>query len=427
MEFRDFLNRKKQYRDLDDIYKTSRFLQLYLKMYEYILSIPKDKIVHKKIQNDYYRINALFLNYIQCFLKAKDFYHWRERLYKLMTEKICNTDYKKYELLYGQKAREFFDEYSEKRQKSYVKTSLERYGCENPWKSKEVREKIRQTNLERHGVENPSQCEEVKERIKQTNLKKRGCENPMQCEEVRERIKQTNLERYRVENPFQSEEVKEKIRNTNLERHGVENPFQSEEVKEKIRQTNIERHGVDHYSKTEEFKEKLRNTSMKHYGVENPFQSEEVKEKIRQTNLERYGVEYPFQTSEYTNHSKIADEFCINLYTKLSDDIKPHTIFFKKSNKEYMLEGNGKKYFYDFTIFMESIKVIVEFDGLYWHGLLEGQKDVRGVPVEEVWISDYEKERLAEMNGFKVIRVREDEYVVNKEECINIIVEEIMK
>ena len=117
----------------------------------------------------------------------------------------------------------------------------------------------------------------------------------------------------------------------------------------------------------------------------------------------------------------------MELYTKLSDDIKPYCIFQKKSNKEYMLEGNGKKYYYDFTIFMESIKVIVEFDGVYWHGLMEGQKEVRGVAVEEVWRMDYEKQRLAEDNGFMVIRVREDEYMVDKEEILNNIINLIMK
>ena len=344
-EFEKFLNRKKQYRDLDDIYKTPKFLMLYLKMYTYILSIPKDKIVIKKIQKYYTGITYYFLDYILHFLKAKDFYHWRERLYKLMTENHEATSFKTYELLYGQKVNEFFNEYSEKRQKSCVKTNLERYGCEYPWQSEEVKEKIKQTNLERHGVENPSQCEEVREKIIQTNLERRGCEYPLQSKEVREKIIQTNLERYGCKIPSQNKEVREKINNTKLKKYG-----------------NI-------------------------FGNVN-------------------------------NHSKIADEFCTNLYTKLSDNIKPYTIFFKKSNKEYMLEITGKKYYYDFTISSEKIKLIIEFDGLYWHGLQEGQKDVRGIPVEEIWEMDKEKQKLAEDNGFKVIRVREDEYLKNKEEIL---------
>ena len=323
-EFEKLMNLRKEYRNLDDKYKTPRFLKLYTKIYEYILSIPKDKIVLKQ------SLKYFCLYYIHCFLKAKYFYHWRERIYKLMTVKYGSTEFRKYELLYGQKAKEFFNEYLKNQSETYI----EHYGC----------------------------------------------------------------------HPFQSEEVKEKLRNIFLERYGCENPFQVEEVKERIRQTNLER-----------------------YGCENPNQSAEVIAKRRNTNIVKYGCEYGPWVCNKNNHSRIADEFCTNLYTKLPDDIKPYCIFFKKSNKEYMLEGNGKKYFYDFTIFMESIKVIVEFDGLYWHGLLEGQKDVRGVPVEEVWISDYEKERLAEMNGFKVIRVREDEYMVDKEMILGRVMEEILK
>ena len=398
----DFLNRKKQYRDLDDIYKTSRFLQLYLKMYEYILSIPKDKIVVKGI-NKYNDYAGVLINYIHCFLKS-DFYHWRERLYKLMTEKHEATSFKTYELLYGQRAREFFDEYLEKRQKSCVKTNLERYGVENPSQFEEVKEKKKQTSMKHYGVEYPFQSEEVKEKYRSTSMKHYGVENPMQCEEVRERIKQTNIERHGVDHYSKTEEFKEKFRNTSIKRYGVEHPSQSEEVRERTKRTNIERHGV-----------------------ENPFQSEEVKEKIKQTNLERHGCEYGFQTSEYTNHSRIADEFCMELYTKLPEDIKSYCIFFKKSNKEYMLEDNGKFFKYDFTIFSESIKVIVEFDGLYWHGLKKDQKFVKGIPVEEIWEMDKEKQRLAEMNGFKVIRVREDEYLKNKEEILNNIINLIMK
>ena len=255
------------------------------------------------------------------------------------------TSFKTYELLYGQKAREFWNEYLEKIKKSCTKTNLERYECEYPWQSEEVKEKIKQTNLERHGVENPSQCEEV-----------------------REKIIQTNLERYGTEYPLQSKEVKEKITNTCIEK----------------------------------------------YGCKIPSQNKEVREKINNTKLKKYGNTF----GNVNNHSKIADEFCMELYTKLSDNIKPYTIFFKKSNKEYMLEGNGKNYYYDFTISSEKIKLIIEFDGLYWHGLKKDQKEVRGVAVEEVWRMDYEKQKLAEDNGFRVIRVREDEYLKNKEKTL---------
>ena len=392
-EFEKFLSRKKVFRDLDDIYKTPKFLQLFLKMYEYILSIPKDKIVHVKIQKYYTGITYYFLDYILLFLKAKDFYHWRERLYKLMTEKIGSKNFKKFELLYGQKAKEFFNEGLEKRRN----TCLRKYGVDNYSKTKEYKEKYTKTCINHYGCENPMQSEEIKEKSRKTNLKRRGCEYSLQSKEVREKIIQTNLERYGTEYPMQSEKVKEKFTNTCIEKYGCENPFQNKEVREKFT-----------------------NTCMKKYRCAHPSQNKEVREKINNTKLKKYGN--IFGNVVQNNHSKIADEFCANLYTKLPDDIKPYCIFFKKSNKEYMLEMTGKKYFYDFTISSESIKVIIEFDGLYWHGLKKDQKFVKchnkEVPVEEIWEMDEEKQKLAEDNGFRVIRVREDEYLKNKEKTL---------
>ena len=362
-EFEKFLNRNKAFRDLDDIYKTPKFLKLYLKMYEYILSISK---------------KADLVNYIVCFLKAHDFYHWRVRIYELVNSNRHMRIRRRYELLYGQKAKEFFDERIDRMLASFKNTNLKKYGTEFPLQSEVCQAKFVNTCMRKYGVRNPYQASEKKQKIIQTNL-----------------------ERYGVKYTGQSEQANEKRRQSYIKHYGCEYPFQAEEVKKKIEKTNLER-----------------------YGSKNPNGNKGIRDKIKQTNLERCGCGYPWLLSG--GHSRIADEFCMELYTKLSDNIKPYCIFFKKSNKEYMLEGNDKIFKYDFTIFMESIKVIVEFDGMYWHGLLEGQKYVLKTPVEEVWRSDYEKQRLAEMNGFKVIRVREDEYMEDKNKCIENIIKEIM-
>ena len=432
-EFEKLMNKRKEYRNLDDKYKTPRFLMLFLKMYEFILNIPKEKIVVKGFLQSNFTLN--FLRYIYYFLKAKNFYHWKERLYKLITEKHGATKFTTYELLYGQKAKEFFNERLEK----YKNTCLEKYGVDNPAKSEEVKEKERHTCLEKYGVDHYNKTDESKQKHAKTCIKKYGSVCSLQNEKVREKTINTNLIKYGCENPMQCEEVKEKGRQTNLERYGKEYYSQTEEFKEKYSNTCIKRYGESNYSKTEECKNKVKNTCMKHYnceypmqseeireksrktnlerrGCEYPFQSEEVKEKIRNTNLERRGVDNPFKLSEYVFHSKIGDEFCINLYERLPEEWKDSTIFYKKSNKEYTLERNDQRYFYDFCI--PEIKVIVEFDGLYWHGLQEEQKDVKGVPVEEIWKKDMEKQKLAEDAGFRVIRVRENEYRKNKKMCI---------
>lgn len=177
-------------------------------------------------------------------------------------------------------------------------TCLERYGVENPFASKEVQEKIKQTNLEKYGVEWTFQSNEVKEKIKQTCLKKYGVENIRQSAEVKEKIKQTNLERYGVESLLQNEEIREKARQTNLERYGVEHPMQSEKIRERAKQTNLQRYGVEHPMQNQDVKERIKKTNLEHYGVENVMQNKEIKEKAKQTNLERYGVEWTFQSED---------------------------------------------------------------------------------------------------------------------------------
>ena len=363
-EFLKKVNNRKEYRELPIKFKSTKFLNLYFRMFTFCLNngVSKDSLRE-------------FLRYLTCFFESRDFHNWHERIYTLLTKKISPVTYLKFKLKYNSKADYYYSLMLKKREN----TSMIKYGTKAPQQNKNVIVKTMKTCLIKYGTNCTLKNPKVKQKSNNTCQIKYGANYFMGTESFKQKSIETCIKKYNCKNVFQSEEVKEKIIQTSLER----------------------------------------------YGCENPSQSEEVKEKRRQTNLERYGVEYPWIYNK-NSHSKIADEFCINLYTKLSDNIKPYCIFFKKSNKEYMLRGEDRVFKYDFTIFSESIKIIIEFDGLYWHGLLEGQKDVRGVPVEEVWRVDEEKERLAEMNGFKVIRVREDEYIANKEEVLNNIMKEIL-
>lgn len=57
-----------------------------------------------------------------------------------------------------------------------VKTFLEKYGVDNPRKSKEVREKIKETWIEKYGVDHPAKSEVVKQKMRQTCLDRYGVE-----------------------------------------------------------------------------------------------------------------------------------------------------------------------------------------------------------------------------------------------------------
>ena len=57
-----------------------------------------------------------------------------------------------------------------------VQTFLEKYGVDNPRKSKEVREKIKDTWTRKYGVDHPAKSDTVKQKMKQTCLDRYGVE-----------------------------------------------------------------------------------------------------------------------------------------------------------------------------------------------------------------------------------------------------------
>lgn len=198
----------------------------------------------------------------------------------------------------------------------------------------------------KYGCDNPFQSKEVKQKIIDSNLKKYGVVNPAQNENIRNKQKKTCLEKYGAENPFQSETVKEKIKEKNLLLYGVENSFQRKEVQEKQKGTLRKKYKVDHYSKTNEYKEKIINTNLERYGVEQTLSSPVVQEKIKQTNIEKYGSPYP-------SHK----------YGKTQDEIKDwlNGFGFSFSSDYEVLENK------EIDLLDKNLKIGIEYCGLYWH------------------------------------------------------------
>ena len=198
----------------------------------------------------------------------------------------------------------------------------------------------------KYGCDNPFQSQEIKQKIADSNLQKYGVVNPTQNEEIRKKQKSTCLEKYGVENPFQSQEIKDKIKRQNINLYGVENSFQRKEVQEKQKKTIQKNYKVSHYSKTDEYKEKIINTNLERYGVEQTFSSSEIQERIKQTNIEKYGSPFP-------NHK----------YGKTQDEIKEwlNSFGFNFSSDYEILENK------EIDLLDKDKKVGIEYCGLYWH------------------------------------------------------------
>ena len=218
------------------------------------------------------------------------------------------------------------------------KTMLERYGVDNPSKSKEIYEKVKKTNLERYGNTCSAQSNIVRPKISKSMLDRYGVEYSFQAEVIKEKIKATNLERYGVDNPSKSDVIKNKIVESNRKNLGVDYPMQSKEVMDKSRITSLEKYGTEYPNQSDIVKQHIINSNLKKYGVERPAQSDEIKRKTIETNRKRYGVDYTCLV--FSGKYKGNDSSYNRSFAKLLDDVG---IVYER---EFLLE----KYSYDFRV-----------------------------------------------------------------------------
>ena len=230
------------------------------------------------------------------------------------------------------------DELKQKRSVKAKETFLQKYGVDNPAKSKEVLAKIQKTNLERYGVEYSAQSDIVKEKVKTTNLKKYGVEYSFQANEVKDKIKATNLERYGVDNPSKSDIIKTRIVESNRKNLGVDYPMQSKDVMDKSRVTSFEKYGTEYPNQSDIVKSKIDASTLEHYGVNRVCKLDEFKQKVVDTNRERYGVDYTCLI--YSGKLKGNDSSYNRSFAELLDD---NGI---KYEREFLLQ----KYSYDFKV-----------------------------------------------------------------------------
>ena len=217
-------------------------------------------------------------------------------------------------------------------------TLLARYGVDNPFKSKEIYEKVKKTNLERYGNTCSAQSNIVRPKISKSMLDRYGVEYSFQAEVIKEKIKATNLERYGVDNPSKSDVIKNKIVESNRKNLGVDYPMQSKEVMDKSRITSLEKYGTEYPNQSDIVKQHIIDSNLEKYGVERPAQSDEIKRKTIETNRKRYGVDYTCLV--FSGKYKGNDSSYNRSFAKLLDDVG---IVYER---EFLLE----KYSYDFKV-----------------------------------------------------------------------------
>lgn len=218
-----------------------------------------------------------------------------------------------------------------------------------------------------------TKLQSTKDKRKATCLDKFGTESYMASVDFKQKAEQTNLFVCNCKNAGGSAESVAKIKATKLANHGSENYNNIEQMKA----TKLVKYDNEWYSNREQA---LQTLAIK-YNIDtitSPFGISAVHDKSMRTLAEKYDmptITSPFcipeiskkalgHTSNMTKPEKKLNEFLTN----------------RKFNFQYGYECNGKNF--DFAIFdvNNNLQILIEIDGLYYHGLIEDSngKHVRG-------------------------------------------------
>ena len=274
-------------------------------------------------------------------------------------------------------------------------TFLKKYGVDNPRKLKSIKNKINNTIKEKYGVDNISQSEEIKNKKKITTLKNYGVENPSKNKEVLNKMFDTKLKKYddKTYGSFSSDVHKKSI----VEKYGVDNPMKNKEISNK--------------SKTSKIENKL----LKLKKLEGLFSVSELCQKYERcydTMLDILKIKNVEIVNIYDSYYVDKNEFYkIEDYIKTSNskrvsNIEKELLDFVKSIHNSEIIENDRKIInpLELDIYIPSKNVALEFNGIYYHSNKFKDKNYH-----------YNKTKLCEEKGIRLIHVYEDDWIFNKE------------
>lgn len=211
----------------------------------------------------------------------------------------------------------------------------------------------------------------------------------------------TNIINLSVKNPSQSIKCKQKRKLTNLQKYGKENPFQVDAFKEKSKQTNILKRGVPYPSQRGVSREALEF-----------FSSEE---KVREAYLDKkktvaelcaaYGT-YPNYVTSYLRKYGIAQrvDYCTS---DTGDEIASFIISLGlpivRRDRSILISEKSDRC-KEIDIFIPSLQVGIEFNGIYHHS--------------EEFVGKYyhlNKTIQAESKGIHLIHIFSDDWIMKQE------------
>lgn len=175
----------------------------------------------------------------------------KEQIAKLKVQNMQTTMQEKYGITNAMEKKEFRQaisntysnqtkEEKQEKVKRIKQTKLEKYGDENYHNI----EQAKQTMQEKYGVQIGYQTEKsVQNRIK-SSMKKYGVDNPFKSNEVHKLARQKMKEKYGVEYGYKSKIIRNKINKSIKEKYGVDNIMHSSKYQRKVKQTMFDKYKV---------------------------------------------------------------------------------------------------------------------------------------------------------------------------------------
>lgn len=258
-------------------------------------------------------------------------------------------------------------------------TTRAKYGVDFTTQAAEVKKKIKESVREKYGVDCTLQLDSVKEKIKETNLALRGVEYPMMSKEVKRKRVETYRERYGVESPLQSGEIRDKMVKTNLERYG--NVVAQSSI-DAIVQSNIEKRKAVYDGLNERFP------------MVEILTTRDIFEGLTGENDWRCKVcGAEFHTSGWGGFHPVCECQRQTMQMEIFNYVKR---FAPDSTMNYRPFVEDRR---EIDIYVPSLKLGIEFDGLYWHSELFRDKTYH-----------LKKTRDCEKIGIRLVHIFEDEW-----------------
>jgi hypothetical protein len=313
--------------------------------------------------------------------------------------------------------------------KCYVKkrkeTCLDKYGVDNPKKSKEILEKEQVNIKERWNGEHYMKSKEVSDKFKSTMLKNHGFEFAQQSNDIKSKSLKTwynnpNKEQIiikRKENLLsktneEKKDIDDKKKSSIVENFGSYENFIDYRL-DKIKQHSLEKHNTDHHFKSPEIIKKRIDSY-----INNKIKlvSDSLPQHINY--IDRFHNDGLTDVKFNLMCDNCKDKFIINrqlLFFRLKDNEDPclncnpilhgvsksekEVLLFIEENYKGKIESNIRIDSMELDIYLPELNIGFEYNGLYWHSELYKDKkyhinktkhfDDKNISVIHIWEDDW--------------------------------------